>query len=225
MSKSGNANDELINVYIVIKDSVEQLIKQLSHHEREYNKSREEYYYNLRGSRSFNSVERAAKFITLNKTCYNGLYRVNKKGLFNVPMGRYKNPMICDAQNLRNISLVLRKSNSQLMVQDYKIMLVDNAEKNDFIYLDPPYSPTSNTANFTGYTNTGFNREDQYQLADIFKKLDKRGCRILLSNSNTPVIRKLYHGYSSVEVQVNRAINSKASNRTGHTELLIRNYN
>ena len=90
------------------------IIQQLSHHEREYNKSREEYYYNLRGSRSFNSVERAAKFITLNKTCYNGLYRVNKKGLFNVPMGRYKNPMICDAQNLRNISLVLRKSNSQL---------------------------------------------------------------------------------------------------------------
>ena len=110
-----------------------------------------------------------ARFITLNKTCYNGLYRVNKKGIFNVPMGRYKNPTICDAQNLRNISTTLRTSSSHLRVADYQKVLIQNATENDFVYLDPPYSPVSSTANFTGYTNTGFTNENQRRLAEVFK--------------------------------------------------------
>ncbi len=219
-----DTNQELINAFRVVKESVEELIKLLRHHEKEYNKSRQEYYYKLRMSRPLSNMERAARFITLNKTCYNGLYRVNRKGIFNVPMGRYKKPLICDAQNLRNVSLTLRKSNTELKVSDYKEILNENASEDDFIYLDPPYSPLSSTANFTGYTNIGFSNEDQQQLAIIFKNLDQRGCRILLSNSNTPTIRKLYREYKATEIQANRAINSKASKRTGHTELLIHNY-
>lgn len=219
-----DTNEDLINTFIVIQNSPEELIKLLQHHEREYYKSRHEYYYKLRTSMPLANIERAARFITLNKTCYNGLYRVNKKGIFNVPMGRYKKPLICDAQNLRNISLILKNSNSHLKVSDYKEILIENALKGDFVYLDPPYSPVSSTANFTGYTNTGFTNEDQEQLAAIFRKLDKRGCKILLSNSNTPIIGELYREYAYTEIRANRAINSKASRRTGHTELLIRNY-
>ncbi len=211
---------------MVIRDSVEELIKRVKHHEREYNKSRQEYYYKLRSSKPLTAIERAARFITLNKTCYNGLYRVNKNGIFNVPMGRYKNPLICDVVNLRNISITLKNSNSHLQVADYQKILIENAAEGDFIYLDPPYSPVSPTANFTGYTNTGFNNDDQLQLAELFKKLDSRGCKILLSNSDTPLIRKLYREFSSrsKEIEANRAINSKASKRSGHRELLIRNY-
>lgn len=219
-----DTNEELINSYRVIRDSAEDLIKLLKHHEKEYHKSRHEYYYNLRALRPLTGIERAARFITLNKTCYNGLYRVNKRGIFNVPMGRYKNPLICDAQNLRNISVILRNTDSHLTVEDYQKILIENAAEGDFIYLDPPYSPVSRTANFTGYTNTGFSNKDQHQLAMIFKRLDKRGCRVLLSNSNTPTVRVLYGGYPHIEIRANRAINSKASKRSGHTELLIRNY-
>ena len=219
-----DTNQELVNAFRVVSESVEELIKILRLHEKEYYKSRQEYYYRLRISKPLSDIERAARFVTLNKTCYNGLYRVNRKGLFNVPMGRYKKPLICDAQNLRNISLILRKSNTELKASDYKEILNENASEDDFIYLDPPYSPLSSTSNFTGYTNIGFSNEDQQQLALVFKKLDKRGCRILLSNSNTPTIRKLYREYTVTEIQANRAINSKASKRTGHTELLIHNY-
>ena len=221
-----DTNEELITAFIVIRDSVEELIKLVRHHEREYNKSRQEYYYMLRSSKPLTAIERAARFITLNKTCYNGLYRVNKNGFFNVPVGRYKNPLICDAVNLRNISITLKNSNLHLQVADYQKMLMDNAGEGDFIYLDPPYSPVSPTANFTGYTNTGFNNDDQIRLAELFKKLDSRGCKLLLSNSDIPPIRKLYREFSSrsKEIEANRAINSKASKRSGHRELLIRNY-
>ena len=222
-----DTNDELITAFLVIRDSVEELIQLLKHHEREYNTSRQEYYYKLRSSKPITGIEREqTRFIALNKTCYNGLYRVNKKGIFNVPMGRYKNPLICDVVNLRNISIALKNSNSRLKVADYQKILIENAEEGDFIYLDPPYSPVSPTANFTGYTNIGFNNNDQVLLAELFKKLDNRGCKILLSNSNTQLIKKLYREFSSrsKEIEANRAINSKASKRSGHHELLICNY-
>jgi len=221
-----DTNEELVSAFMVIRDSVEDLIKRVKHNEREYKKSRQEYYYKLRSSKPLSAIERAARFITLNKTCYNGLYRVNKNGIFNVPMGRYKNPLICDVVNLRNISVTLKNCDSRLKVADYQKTLIENATEGDFIYLDPPYSPVSLTANFTGYTNTGFNVEDQYRLAELFKKLDNRGCKILLSNSDTPLIRKLYREFSSrsKEIEANRAINSNASRRSGHRELLICNY-
>jgi DNA adenine methylase len=219
-----DTNHDLINAYKVVRDEVEELIKILKYHEVEYSKSPSKYYYQLRDRTKLDNVEGAARFIALNKTCYNGLYRVNRNGQFNVPMGRYKNPLICDSDNLRNVSSVLKHSSTRIYVSDYQKVLTDKTEEGDFIYLDPPYSPVSRTANFTGYTNTGFSMADQYQLAEIFNKLDNRGCIILLSNSNTRIIRELYKDYYLVEVEANRAINSKASKRVGHSELLIRNF-
>ena len=220
-------NADLINVYKIIKNNVEELIMALNYHQAEYNKSPKRYYYELRNSKKvFNNIEKAARFITLNKTCYNGLYRVNKNGLFNVPIGRYKNPLICDINNLRKASIVLKHSRSSLRVGDYKKILEEKADMDDFIYLDPPFHPVSNTANFTSYTNNGFTLEDQKDLAVIFKELTRRGCKLLLSNSNTEEIRRLYSDYSHFTeiTNTNRSINAIGSRRTGHEELLIRNY-
>ena len=220
-------NTDLINAYKVIRNHVEELIPALNYHQNEYNKSPKKYYYYLRDCMQvFNKIDTAARFIALNKTCYNGLYRVNKNGLFNVPIGRYKNPIICDADNLRKISVVLKQSGSNLGVSDYKKILLEKAEKDDFIYLDPPFHPVSNTANFTSYTNNGFTLEDQKKLVIIFNELTRRGCKLLLSNSNTEEIRRLYSDYSHLTevTTVNRSINTVASKRVGHTELLIRNY-
>jgi DNA adenine methylase len=220
-----DVNEELINTFNVVKNDVEKLIKVLKNHEVEYIKNPSEYYYELRADiKSTNDIQRAARFITLNKTCYNGLYRVNKKGIFNVPIGSYKNPVICDSDNLKKVSIALRYSKAQIQLSDYKKILVQKAEEDDFIYLDPPYKPTSSTANFTDYTNTGFNDKDQRELAHVFKKLNDRRCKVLLSNSDTPLIRKLYCDFTIQEVQALRAINCKASKRVGHKELLIRNY-
>ena len=220
-------NADLINVYIIIRNNVEELIVALKYHQTEYNKSPKRYYYELRDSKkAFNNIERAARFITLNKTCYNGLYRVNKNGLFNVPIGRYKNPLICDTNNLRKASMVLRHPGSSLRIGDYKKILGEKAEKDDFVYLDPPFHPVSNTANFTSYTNNGFTLEDQKDLAVLFKELTRRGCKLLLSNSNTEEIRRLYSDYSHFTeiTSANRSINAIGSRRMGHEELLIRNY-
>ena len=220
-------NADLINVYIIIRNNVEELIVALKYHQTEYNKSPKRYYYELRDSKKvFNNIERAARFITLNKTCYNGLYRVNKNGLFNVPIGRYKNPLICDTNNLRKASMVLRHPGSSLRIGDYKKILGEKAEKDDFVYLDPPFHPVSNTANFTSYTNNGFTLEDQKDLAVLFKELTRRGCKLLLSNSNTEEIRRLYSDYSHFTeiTSANRSINAIGSRRMGHEELLIRNY-
>jgi DNA adenine methylase len=140
-------------------------------------------------------------------------------------MGRYKNPLICDTSNLENVSNALKYSKAAIKVNDYKNALVE-AEEDDFIYLDPPYHPTSSTANFTSYTDYGFGDNDQSELSKIFAKLDDAECKVLLSNSDTPFIRKLYSDFSShiKEVNVSRLINCKASRRVGHKELLISNY-
>ena len=220
-------NVDLINAYKIIRNNVEELITALKYHQDEYSKSPKSYYYQLRDkTKGLNKIENAARFITLNKTCYNGLYRVNKKGFFNVPIGRYKNPLICDPVNLRKMSIVLSQSASYLGVIDYKKILVEKADKDDFVYLDPPFHPISNTANFTSYTNNGFTLEDQKELATIFKELARRGCKLLLSNSNTEEIRRLYSDFSHLTelALVNRSINAVGSKRVGHVELLIRNY-
>lgn len=219
-------NDELITAYKVVKNDVEKLVEPLRIHERQYKTNPNEYYYKLRAEiRAFDDVERAARFITLNKTCYNGLYRVNKNGLFNVPIGRYKKPLICDAENLRNVSLALRHSKAHLLVGRYGEIL-EEAQTDDFIYLDPPYRPTSSTARFTSYTDAGFDDSDQQELYQVFRKLDRKGCKVLLSNSDSPFIQELYAEYRDNITEVNalRAINCKGSKRTGHKELLICNY-
>lgn len=150
---------------------------------------------------------------------------MNRNGIFNVPIGRYKNSVICDVTNLENVSNALRYSKAVIQISDYKEALL-NAKKGDFIYLDPPYHPMSSTANFTGYTHSGFGDNDQLELSKIFVGLNDRGCKVLLSNSGTSFIRTLYSDFSDhiKEVNVSRAINCKASRRIGHKELLISNY-
>jgi DNA adenine methylase len=221
-------NTELINTYKVIKSNVEELIQILIKYQDEYNKSPLESYYNLRDNFNYNAtnIEKAARTITLNKTCYNGLYRVNRNGRFNVPIGRYIKPVICDSENLRNVSIALRNSRTHLYISDYKVVLVDKTKENDFIYLDPPYNPVSATARFTGYTDSGFTDGDQRDLSQVFMKLNDRGCKILLSNSDTPYIRELYKDFSGYIYQVDalRSINSNSLKRTGHKELFISNY-
>lgn len=221
-------NKELINAYNVIKSNVEELIMILSKYQEVYYKSPVKSYYDLRDKfdRNATSIEKAARTITLNKTCYNGLYRVNRNGEFNVPMGRYKKPVICDSENLRNISNALLNSKTHLYLSDYRTVLVNKTKEDDFIYLDPPYDPVSTTARFTGYTESGFTDKDQRDLSRIFMKLTDRGCKVLLSNSDTLYIRELYKDFSRYTHQINalRSINSSSSKRTGHKELLIGNY-
>jgi DNA adenine methylase len=222
-------NQELINVYKVVKSNVDQLIDILRAYKKEYHKSPKNFYYELRDGfdiENNTSVEKAARFITLNKTCYNGLYRVNSQGKFNVPMGKYKNPIICDSRTLRNASLILNSLKTRLYWDDYHRILTDKTQTGDFVYLDPPYDPMTSTANFTGYTGAGFTERDQKCLAETFMELDARGCKVLLSNSDTEYVRGLYADYAKNirQVTVRRNINSRASKRLGHTELLICNY-
>jgi DNA adenine methylase len=216
--------EELINCYRVVQTRVSELIAQLQRHEP--HKRDADYFYRVRdwdrlpGYAERDEVERAARFLFLNRTCYNGLYRVNRKGQFNVPFGRYDNPTICDAANLRAASRALQ--DVTLLVGDFERCL-DFAEAGNFVYLDPPYHPLSDTANFTSYTAADFGAEDQRRLADLFRELDRRGSQVMLSNSFTDVIRKLYADYEQVPVQAIRAISSKAADRGAIPELLVMN--
>jgi len=216
-------NKELITAYRVIKEQVEDLILQLENHKAEYKPDPKKYYYQVRACEPSDDVERTARLIFLNKTCYNGLYRVNKQGKFNVPFGRYKNPKICDKENLRTVSQVLRWSNAKLLATDFQEATKD-AEMGDFIYLDPPYQPVSSTANFTSYTHSGFSKEEQERLGRWFRELDRRECQVLLSNSDTQEVRDIYDGYNIQTVRASRAISCKGDRRTGHTELIICNF-
>jgi len=216
----GDKNYELINAYLVIRDRVEELIEDLKKHENS-----KDYYKRIRSinPEELDAVARASRFLYLNKTCYNGLWRVNSKGEFNVPFGNYKNPKICDEENLRAVSQYLRKAEIQIIHGDYKEVL-KKANKGDFVYLDPPYAPVSKTANFTKYLKDDFTLEDQIELAQVFKKLDEIGCYVMLSNSNTDFIKELYRNFVVEIISSNRMINCKANKRRNHTELIIRNY-
>ncbi len=216
----GDTNFELINAYLVIRDKVEELIEDLKRHKNE-----KEYYYKMRSldPETLDPVKRASRFIYLNRTCYNGLWRVNSKGEFNVPFGRHKNPKICDEENLRAVSEYLRRADIKIVCRDYKETL-EEAKRGDFVYLDPPYAPVSETSRFTKYTGEGFSLKDQEELAEVFRELDRRGCYVMLSNSDTEFVRKLYRGYIIERVSANRFINCVAKKRKNHTELIIRNY-
>jgi DNA adenine methylase len=214
-------NNELVITYNVIKNDVESLIKSLKKH-----KNTKEYFLEIRAEdvNRLTNVETASRFIYLNRTCFNGLYRVNSKGGFNVPFAGNKNPLICDEINLRKISKALECI--EIKKQDYKEVL-KKAKKGDFIYFDPPYYPISKTASFTSYTKEAFLEKEQIELRDAFLTLTKRGCFAMLSNSDTPFINKIYSGFKNVritKVQAGRAINSDASKRGKITEVLITNY-
>ena len=218
-----DTNEELITTYRVVKENVKELIQELNNHKAQYDTAPKEYYYHVRDAlEATTDVQKAARLIFLNKTCYNGLYRVNKKGKFNVPFGRYKKPKICDKTNLRIVSSVLNWSKARLLVADFQEATC-NASNKDFIYFDPPYQPISSTAKFTSYTHSGFPEEEQERLYRWFKELDRRGCQIVLSNSDTEVIRNTYKEYTIEQVEALRAISCKGNRRTGHTELIITN--
>jgi len=217
-----DSNDELINCYKVIKSQVEDLIERLAKHAKKHS---EDYYYRVRGwlPKDLASLERAARFIYLNKTCFNGLYRVNSKGQFNVPMGNYANPKILDADELRTASRALR--GVSVVTTAYETVL-QRVEKGDFIYFDPPYHPRSRTASFTSYTEDAFDRQHQFELSEVFKKLDEKGCFVMLSNSWTPDVLDLYRyrGYHFIAVHASRLINSNADRRGKIKELVVLNY-
>jgi DNA adenine methylase len=216
-----DANSDLVVTYNAVKNDVDGLIVLLQKHEARYRKDPAAYYYRLRSARPSGNLGVAAQFIALNKTCYNGLYRVNKSGMFNVPIGRYKNPAICDIGKLKSASAALNRA--QVVACGYKEAL-KKPTKGDFVYLDPPFHPLSPTANFVDYTRNGFGEKDQQELAETFRELDRRGCKVLLSNSNTKLTRELYSGFEQHRVRVGRAISCIASARTGYSELLVCNY-
>ena len=211
-------NGELINAYQVVKNSVEELIQSLRQHINE-----EDYYYHVRewSPLELTPTERASRFVFLNKTCYNGLYRVNQSGGFNVPFGRYANPTICDEQGLRVASAALRTA--EVSEADFEFA-VSEANENDFVYLDPPYVPLSETSNFTTYTASGFGADEQIRLASVVQQLSHRRCRVLLNNSDTPAVRKLYADYNINVAMVSRSINSDGNGRGAVRELIITNY-
>lgn len=213
-------NRDLIATYRAITDDVDAVIRRLELHRSAHG---EAHYYEIRArwndaSVSWSAVDRAATFIYLNKTCYNGLWRVNRSGAFNVPVGRYTDPPICVPDALRAAQSAL--SNAELRCADYKKAVAD-AKPGDFLYFDPPYDPVTATANFTSYSADGFSHDDQRALADTARELVARGCKVMLSNSDTPFIRSIYKGLRVERVKCPRAINSNAAKRGDVDELVI----
>jgi DNA adenine methylase len=216
-----DSNASLIETFAAVRDHVDELITALAAHRREHS---EAYFYRVREADPAalpSDWDRAARFIYLNKTCFNGLHRVNSRGLFNVPFGRYANPGILDEAALRGCSAALR--HTDLRVANFEAV-TRTARAGDFIYFDPPYDPLTKTAAFTSYTRKLFGEDDQARLADVFRKLGGRGCLVMLSNSDTPFIRRLYRGFGIVEVQARRNINSRPDARGPIGEVVVRNY-
>ncbi|MCV0365985.1 MAG: DNA adenine methylase [Nitrosopumilus sp.] len=218
-------NSDLVLSYITIRDRIDDLISSLKSHEKNYQKDSKSYYYSVRESNPRNEIEKTSRLIFLNRTCFNGLYRVNSKGKFNVPMGKYTNPNIVNEDNLRSVSSILQSSKASIKCRDFEAVLRD-AKKDDLVYFDPPYQPVSNTANFTSYTNKDFTFDDLNRLAELCTKLDSKGCRVLLSNSNSNEVAEIFSNepWKISKIQANRSINSNSKKRTGHFELLIKNY-
>ncbi len=232
-------NKDLINCYNVIKENVEELIKELKIKEKSFleleNEDRQTYFYNVR--KKYNSykitenelnVKRAGEFIFLNRTCFNGLYRVNKNGEFNVPCGKYKKPCICDANNLRKLSLLIKNVIFQFGDYSKSEKYIDS---NTFVYFDPPYRPLSTTSGFTSYTKEDFSDENQKELAEFFRRLDKKDAKLMLSNSNPKntnkddnFFEKIYKGFNINKISAKRMINANATGRGEISELLITNY-
>ena len=215
-------NEELINLYQVVRDNVDELVADLQKHDisKEYfmeirNIDRTEEYQN------WSNIQKASRFIYLNRTCFNGMYRVNSKGEFNVPFGHYKNPRILDENNLINCSNLLQRT--EIKHADFSEIL-KKVKKGDFVYFDPPYVPLSETSSFTSYTKDGFDMDMQLSLRDVCDELDSMGVQFLLSNSDTQFVNELYKNYNIKKVFASRQINANADGRGKITEVLVRNY-
>lgn len=215
-----DSNADLINLYTALQRDVAAVIKKLEYHRSAHD---ETHYYRLRTrwndrDEAWPAVDRAAAFVYLNKTCFNGLWRVNRAGAFNVPIGRYTDPPICVPEALRAAHHVLARA--ELRCTDYRAAVAD-AGKGDFVYFDPPYDPITPTASFTSYTAGAFGADDQRALAETARELVARGCHVLLSNSDTAFVRSLYRGFEIARVKCARAINSNAERRGEVDELVI----
>ena len=215
-----DANKDLVALYTAIASDPNAVIRRLQHHREAHD---EDHYYAMRAKwnedhASWPAAERAATFIYLNKTCFNGLWRVNRAGAFNVPIGRYTDPPICVPDAVRAASHVLARA--ELRCGDYK-SAVHDAKAGDFLYFDPPYDPVTPTANFTSYSADGFSADHQRELAATAKALVERGCKVMLSNSDTPFIRSLYRGMRVERVKCPRAINSNAAKRGDVDEVVV----
>jgi DNA adenine methylase len=215
-------NPTLVETYRAIREDVDLVVEALEELAERHCKER---YYQVRAAYNCRAKlaapKRAAMFIYLNKTCFNGLHRVNRKGEFNVPYGSYKNPRILNEDGLRGASKALRAA--ELRCTSFEALL-EHAKPGDFIYFDPPYEPSSPTASFTSYSRDGFSREDQTRLSEVYRALDRRGCKLMLSNSDISFIRQLYRGFQVDTVAAPRAINCNAAKRGKVTEVVVRNY-
>ena len=216
-------NPELINCYAVVKDNVKDLIEDLKQHH--YDK---DYFYKIRNiDRSpeflkWSPIQKASRFIFLNKTCFNGLHRVNSKGQFNVPFGRYTSPKILDIDTLETCSRILK--NTTLLCDSF-FSIEDKVSAEDFVYFDPPYVPLAITSNFTSYSKDGFDSSKQIELSELCKRLNSKGVKFMLSNSSAPIVLELYSGFNIEYVDALRFINSKADKRGNVKEVIITNYN
>lgn len=233
-------NIDLIKSYNVIKNNVEDLITNLKQMETEYlqleQEERKNYFYNKREEynnytleENEHNIQRAAQFIYLNRTCFNGLYRVNKAGKFNVPMGSHKNPTICDEENLRNLSKLIQ--NVQFQYGDYRRSM-EYVTENTFVYFDPPYRPLNVTSGFTSYTKEDFNDDNQRELAEFYRELNEQNVKLMLSNSNPKNTNKedtffdnIYQGFNIDEIYASRMINANSKGRGKISEILVTNYN
>ena len=220
-----DVNSELINLYEVIRDDVDLLIEDLKKH-----KNDEEYYYKIRGVdrdtkkySSMTKIEKASRMHYLNKTCYNGLFRVNRAGQFNSPFGNYKNPNIVNEVVLRAVSDYFNNADIEFKCGDFE-KGIKGIRRGAFVYFDPPYDPVSDSANFTGYSKGGFDRNEQMRLKILCDELNRRGVRFLLSNSATEFILDLYKDYEIKIIKARRSINSNGNKRGEVDEVLVRNY-
>lgn len=210
-------NRELVDTFQAVQSSVDQVIKLLRKYQKQHSK---EFFLAMREKMPTSLPSKAARLIYLNKTCFNGLYRVNSRGIFNVPFGRYTNPGIFNEDWLRRASGEL--ANAKIETRDFRLLEL-HAKKNDFVYFDPPYHPRSSTSYFTSYTRESFGEADQRELAEVYRALDKKGCLLMLSNSDTPLIRELYRDFCIREVSARRNINSRAERRGPICELVVLN--
>jgi len=215
-------NSELVNTYNVIKNYPLELISYLEDYKKQHCK---EFYYKIReldrreDFAKLSDIEKATRFIYLNKTCFNGLYRVNKKGYFNTPIGKFKNPNIVDKSVILSASEALH--NVKIVQQSFKEVL-KYAKKGDLVYFDPPYYPLNETSNFTSYDSNCFLEKEQFELFELFDKLANRGVKVVESNSDTKFIKDLYKDYDIQIVSANRFINSKSNGRGKITEVLVK---
>jgi len=212
-------NPELINAYCCVRDKVESVILLLQEHQQQHGN---EYYYYMRSLTPNTELERAARFIYLNRTCFNGLYRENSQGAFNVPIGKYKNPQICNPEVLRSASATLE--NVKIEEKFFEHVLESANSSDDFVYFDPPYHPVSSTSYFTAYSRHSFIEDDQKKLSKIFAELAGRGVKVMMSNSDCPFIRNLYSQFKIYEISAARAINSKIKKRGSIAEVLVTSY-